>query len=108
MPQAKFDYTKCPVHERLKQARMARNISQRSLGIAAGIDAASASARMNQYERGKHVPDYDTLNQLAQVLNVPVPFFYANDEDAAFMLNMAALSEAQQTLVKALVQRINF
>ncbi|HCH33065.1 MAG TPA: hypothetical protein DE045_08985, partial [Oceanospirillaceae bacterium] len=83
----------CPVHERLKQARIQCNISQRSLGIAAGIDTASASARMNQYERGKHVPDYDTLCKLAQVLGVPVPYFYANDDEAGFMLDMARLSD---------------
>ena len=98
----------CPVHERLKQARIKCNISQRGLGIAAGIDTASASARMNQYERGKHVPDYDTLCKLAHVLGVPVPYFYANDDEAGFMLDMARLSDDQQRLVKALVQRINF
>ena len=98
----------CPVHERLKQARLRRNISQRSLGIAAGIDTASASARMNQYERGKHVPDYDTLCHLADVLNVPVPYFYANDDQAEFMLNMATLSDEQQALVKSLVKRLKF
>lgn len=98
----------CPVPRRLKQARIERKISQRSLGIAAGIDSASASARMNQYERGKHVPDYDTLCRLALVLDVPVLFFYANDTDAELLLNLALLSHEQQTLVRGLVRRINF
>jgi len=98
----------CPVHERLKQARIKCNISQRSLGIAAGIDPASASARMNQYERGKHVPDYDTLCKLANVLCVPVPYFYASDDEAVFMLDMAHLSMDQQALVKSLVKRLKF
>tara|TARA_B110000503_G_scaffold26807_1_gene42370 strand:+ start:5911 stop:6300 length:390 start_codon:yes stop_codon:yes gene_type:complete len=98
----------CPVPRRLKQARIKRNLSQRSLGIAAGIDVASASARMNQYERGKHVPDYETLCQLAFVLDVPVPFFYANDNEAEILLNMALLSNKQQILVRDLVKRINF
>jgi transcriptional regulator with XRE-family HTH domain len=98
----------CPVPRRLKQARVKRDLSQRSLGIAAGIDVASASARMNQYERGKHVPDYETLCQLALVLGVPVPFFYANDNEAELLLNMSLLSNEQQILVRGLVKRINF
>ena len=98
----------CPVSDRLKQARLKRNLSQRSLGIAAGIDEASASARMNQYERGKHVPDYETLCQLALVLCVPVPYFYADDNEAELLLNMALLTNEQQNLVRGLIKRINF
>jgi len=98
----------CPVPMRLKQARITRDISQRRLGIAAGIDASSASARMNQYERGKHVPDYETLCRLAVVLDVPVPYFYANDSEAELLLGMALLSNEQQGLVRGLVKRINF
>ncbi|MCO4837445.1 MAG: helix-turn-helix transcriptional regulator [Oceanospirillaceae bacterium] len=93
---------------RLKQARMKRELSQRGLGIAAGIDEASASARMNQYERAKHVPDYKMLCSLAQVLNVPVPYFYADDNDAELLLNIASLSNEQKELVCGLVKRINF
>ena len=102
------DDMSCPVPRRLKHARVQRELSQRSLGIAAGIDVASASARMNQYERGKHVPDYDTLCQLALVLDVPVPYFYANDMEAELLLDMASLSNDQQSLVRGLVKRINF
>ena len=98
----------CPVPKRLKQARLRCNLSQRSLGIAAGMDVASASARMNQYERGKHVPDYQTLCQLALVVGAPVAYFYANDEEAELLLNMATLSAEQQELVCDLVKRINF
>lgn len=94
--------------KRLKQARVARELSQRSLGIAAGIDSTSASARMNQYERGKHVPDYNTLTSLALVLEVPIPYFYADDDQAELLLNMALLSNEQQALVRGLVKRINF
>ncbi len=43
--------------KRLREARAAAGISQEQLGILAGIDEFSASARMNQYERGKHSPN---------------------------------------------------
>lgn len=48
--------------------------------IAAGIDEFSASARMNQYETGKHVPDFLTLKHISRVLKCPVAFFYAEDD----------------------------
>lgn len=49
------------VAKRLKEARLAKGLSQKKLGIAAGIDEFTASPRMNQYERGVHIPDYSTL-----------------------------------------------
>jgi transcriptional regulator with XRE-family HTH domain len=57
---------KSPVAKRLKEARLAAGLSQKSLGIAAGIDEFSANARMNQYETDKHTPDYSTLFLIAQ------------------------------------------
>ncbi len=71
------------VAKRLKEARLAKGISQKKLGIAAGIYEFTASPRMNQYERGVHIPDYSTLERLAQVLEVPVPYFYAADDELA-------------------------
>lgn len=71
------------VAKRLKEARLAKGLSQKKLGIAAGIDEFTASPRMNQYERAVHVPDYSTLERLAQVLEVPVPYFYAADDELA-------------------------
>ncbi len=71
------------IAKRLKEARLAKGLSQKKLGIAAGIDEFTASPRMNQYERGVHIPDYSTLERLAQVLEVPVPYFYAADEELA-------------------------
>jgi transcriptional regulator with XRE-family HTH domain len=72
-----------PIPKRLKEARLAAGLSQKSLGIAAGIDEFSASPRMNQYETGKHIPDYSTLNRIAKVLKVPVAYFYAESNDLA-------------------------
>ncbi|WP_131024637.1 helix-turn-helix transcriptional regulator, partial [Klebsiella variicola] len=43
---------------RLKEARIRASLSQERLGILAGIDEATASPRMNQYERGTHAPDF--------------------------------------------------
>lgn len=71
---------------RLKEARLNAALSQERLGVLAGIDEMSASARMNQYERGKHAPDWLTLEKLSAVLNVPAAYFYAVDDDLALLL----------------------
>ncbi|WP_039912991.1 helix-turn-helix domain-containing protein [Cellvibrio mixtus] len=69
--------------KRLKAARQEAALSQERLGILAGIDEMSASARMNQYEKGKHEPDFSMVERLAKVLNVPEAYFYAKDDDIA-------------------------
>jgi len=65
---------------RLREARKRVGISQMTLGVLAGIDEMSASPRINQYERGKHVPDLEMMARLASVLGVPTAYFLA-DED---------------------------
>lgn len=73
----------CPVPRRLREARERQGISQRELGVRAGMDPGSASSRVNQYERGRHSPDYGTLAALARVLKLPVAFFYAEEDGLA-------------------------
>jgi transcriptional regulator with XRE-family HTH domain len=78
--------SKTPVCNRLKEARLAAGLSQKNLGIAAGMDQFSASSRMNQYETGKHVPDFHTLDRIAKVLKVPTAYFYAEDDRLAELI----------------------
>ena len=71
------------VGNRLREARERLGISQKKLGIKAGIDPSVASPRINQYETGKHVPDIQTAQRLAEVLRVPAPYLYAEDDQLA-------------------------
>jgi transcriptional regulator with XRE-family HTH domain len=75
-----------PFTIRLKQARGLRGISQKQLGIQAGIDPFVASARMNQYERGVHSPDFGTVQAIAKVLNVPTAFLYCEEDELAELI----------------------
>lgn len=68
---------------RLKQARLAAGLSQRQLGIAAGLDEFVASTRVNRYELGVHAADYQISMLLARALGVPVAFLYCDDEEMA-------------------------
>jgi transcriptional regulator with XRE-family HTH domain len=72
--------------KRLKEARCEAGLSQERLGVLAGIDEMSASARMNQYERGKHEPDFSMVVRIARALNMPSSYFYAEGDDEAKLL----------------------
>lgn len=78
--------TRTPIPQRLLEVRTRAKLSQAELGIAAGMDPSVASARMNQYERDKHVPDYQTMKKIAGVVGCPVPFFYTEDDVIAGIL----------------------
>ena len=71
---------------RLKQARLAAGLSQKQLGIQAGIDDDVASTRINRYELGVHMPDYLTAQNLAKVLGVSAAFLYAPEDDVAELI----------------------
>ena len=71
---------------RLKAVRARAGLTQVELGVGAGIDEASASARINQYERGKHWPDFGTVRRIAAVLHVPSAYFYAEEEALADLI----------------------
>ncbi|CAM4140579.1 helix-turn-helix domain-containing protein [Pseudoalteromonas byunsanensis] len=77
-----------PFPKRLKEARKRKGLSQKQLGILAGMDEFSASARMNQYEKGVHAPDFKTVKALAKVLNVPTAFLFCEEDDLAARIGM--------------------
>jgi len=92
------------VAKRLREARERKGISQRRLGILAGMDEFSASPRINQYERDRHVPDFSVAKRLARALGVPVTYLYAEDDQVAelILLFTAATKPERKTLVKKL------
>lgn len=88
---------------RLMAARQDAGLSQERLGMLAGIDPMSASARMNQYEKGKHEPGVQITRQIALVLNIPEAYFYAsNDELAALLVVFHRLCVSLRAQVVAL------
>lgn len=66
--------------KRFKEARKAKKLTQEQLGLAIGLDEFVASTRINRYERGIHQPDFQILTAIAQRLNVPPAYFFADDE----------------------------
>lgn len=92
---------------RLKEAREGQGLSQKSLGIEAGIDPFVASTRINRYEQGIHEPDMATVQRLAKALQVPLPYLFATDDKmAAMILAFDKLTSAdKERLLKSLVDR---
>jgi transcriptional regulator with XRE-family HTH domain len=79
---------------RLKEARLRSGMSQERLGVAAGIDEMSASARMNQYERSVHLPGPVMVARIADALKLPTAYFYETDNEIAeAILLFAGLSK---------------
>jgi transcriptional regulator with XRE-family HTH domain len=71
---------------RLEEARLAQGLSQKDLGIKAGLDPFVASTRVNRYENGVHEPDMATVGRLAAALNVPAAYLFAEDDRLARMI----------------------
>lgn len=92
--------------KRLKAARKASGLSQEKLGREAGIDENTASARMNQYERGVHVPDVSIVEKIAKVLHRPTSYFYEKDDEiAAMLIHFHKLTKKErQTVLKFIAE----
>ncbi|WP_036972580.1 helix-turn-helix domain-containing protein [Providencia alcalifaciens] len=88
-----------PLPERLRQARKKAGLSQKDLGVKAGMDEGSASGRMNHYEKGRHVPDIETLRKLAAILNVPLSYFFCEDELSAELVTLFQQLDEEEKLL---------
>lgn len=88
--------------KRLRQAREDAGLSQKELGILAGLDPFVASTRINRYEQDVHTPDIATATRLAKVLGVPIAYLYADNERLARMIKAFSVLSAleQERVVK--------
>jgi transcriptional regulator with XRE-family HTH domain len=92
---------------RLKQARLAAQLSQKQLGIQAGIDQFVASTRINRYELGVHKPDFLTAQNLARVLGISAAFLYApEDEIAALLFRYGHAAAPERLAVQKLLEKL--
>ncbi|ENM5907585.1 helix-turn-helix transcriptional regulator [Vibrio mimicus] len=98
-----------PIPIRLKEARKKAKLSQKALGVRIGMDESSASPRMNQYEKGRHTPDVQTLKLIADELGVPLNYFFCEDDESAELACLISeLSvEERKTLIGQLISKKN-
>ncbi|MCQ8822475.1 helix-turn-helix domain-containing protein [Pseudoalteromonas agarivorans] len=88
-----------PLPKRLKEARQRERISQKTLGINIGMDPSSASGRMNHYEKGRHTPDLQTLKRIAKELDVPLNYFFCEDETTAELVIEIAKLDTEKKFI---------
>lgn len=92
---------------RLRESRNAVGLSQAELGRRVGIPEEVASTRVNRYERGKHQPDFETMEAMAKELGVPVPYLFAQDERLAQVIReFAELAVVDQKRVLAALEEV--
>jgi len=100
-----FMTEKAPFSKRLKNARLWAGLTQKELGMLAGIIEENASAKMNQYEKGVHIPKYPRLQELAKALKISTAYFYAESDQLAELIYVyESLSEEKKQKLDELIK----
>jgi transcriptional regulator with XRE-family HTH domain len=86
---------------RLRQARQRRELAQDALGVMAGLEESSSSARISRYENGVHEPPFQFVQALSRVLEVSPAYFYCPDDRLAeIILIYSSLSEQNRHVLQ--------
>lgn len=111
-----YDYRRMPVRntssnttfgKRLRQARQRRKWAQDELGVMAGLEESSSSARISRYESGIHEPSFQFVETLATLMNVSPAYFYCPDDRLAeLILIYSALPETERQTVHQLMKEL--
>ncbi|MCE4279624.1 helix-turn-helix transcriptional regulator [Xanthomonas hortorum pv. vitians] len=97
LPDARLLFAK-----RLREARLAANLTQEALGVAAGLSVDVARVRINRYEKGGRECDLRTAQRLADALGLPLPALFTDEDDLAEMIIFySKISKRQRQLMLA-------
>ena len=89
---------------RLREARISIGLPQDKLGVLIGIDEGCSSARISRYETGIHEPPIAIAKKLAIVLDVPLAYFFCEDEWLeSFLINYNKLSLSSKKHLQSLI-----
>ena len=89
---------------RLVQARQLRGLSQRALGDRMGLGKDKGSSRINRYEHQVTAIGFDSLEKLADVLDVPVAYLMApNASMADAILALSRIEESKLDVLADLI-----
>ena len=88
---------KSTLGRRLRQARLEAGLAQDKLGVLAGLEESSSSARISRYESGIHAPPHQFVEAVAKVLGISAAYFYCADDRLADIVRIYSdLSEAKR------------
>lgn len=90
---------------RLREARLRADIPQDRLGVMIGLDEGCSSARMSRYETGVHEPPFPIIAKIANILKVPVAYFFCADDRLAEIMRtyFSAHEDARQAMFEAVI-----
>ena len=93
--------------QRLREARERVECSQRGLGVRMGLPPKKASVYINRWERQGKQPNWEAIEKMAGVLEVPAAFFLADDDTLAEIILLAGgmPSAEKEALVATLRER---
>ncbi|WOP54306.1 helix-turn-helix transcriptional regulator [Xanthomonas euvesicatoria] len=87
---------------RLREARLARGLTQAALGAVLGLEEENTAApRISRYERGDRMPDNESMAKLAEALELPVAYFHAVSEpmaEAILVMSQLPMEKQEQLL----------
>lgn len=88
--------------EKIKRIRIFRGMTQKQLGISAGLGERNASIRIAQYESDSRIPRQELLDKIAQALNVNRLNFYTLADECAedFMQTLFWLEESSRDSIR--------
>ncbi|MCF5089920.1 helix-turn-helix domain-containing protein [Stenotrophomonas sp. PA-6-5C] len=95
---------------RLRAARVAKGWTQAQLGeMLMGVDDSNTTApRISRYERGMHKPDLETIEKLAELLELPAAYFLAaSDVVAEAILVLSQLNPKRQKEALQLLRKLS-
>lgn len=82
---------------RLRARRQELGLSQEALGVAIGIDESCSRTRISRYETGKSEPALAIGQLMAKALQVPMGYFYCDDDqEAEALLIIHGVNEDQR------------
>lgn len=85
---------------RLREARERAGLPQDRLGVLAGLEESSSSARMSRYEGGIHEPPLQFVEAVAKVVGISAAYFYCSDDRLADLIRIYSdLSEVKRDLL---------
>ena len=76
-------------NNRLREVRMLRGLTQEGLSEIVGIGLRN----YQYYEQGKHVPSFEVLIKLADVLNVSIDYLVGRDDFVKLQGDFSLLDE---------------
>lgn len=84
--------------EKLKIARLEKNISQRGLGLALGLSDKTISS----YESSRSYPNLELLQKISEILDKPIQYFVSDGKEILLNEKLESIMKEQEKISEEL------